>query len=244
MTPVSLNSIPYNFCPACGAPPPHGANYCPACGAALHDTESIELRDDAPVTLTTFFPRLLDAFEHVAIRDFFRTLAAVKLLALHPFDYDSLRRQGKLPPLFTMLLMATFAGTFKLYNDPVYGPLMAKLDFGNDVAQTLVTILTYMVLSSFFGIWALLTARLVHIVLRLPIERDLFVRAMMTVFILFAFLIDILSPFWNIPVQRGVIFWGYYDLVKTVLTLIYGYLVYRGLRYESEPTMASQQAEA
>ncbi|MBI3260455.1 MAG: hypothetical protein HYZ54_13430 [Ignavibacteriae bacterium] len=125
--------------------------------------------------------------------------------------------------------MATFAGTFKLYNDPVYGVWMEKLDFGNDVVQTIVSISIYLTLSAIFGAFALIMARLVHSILKLSIERDLFVRAMMTVFILFAFFIDILSPFWNIPVQKGLIFWGFYDVVKTFFTLLYGCLVYRGL---------------
>ncbi len=218
----------FNYCHSCGGKLPDGAKYCPECGILL-EAETEEYSDEEPVLLTTLIPRLLDAFENIAIRDFFKMMTAVKLITFRPLKYNEDRQRGRYPHLFTMLLMATFAGTFKLYNDPVYGVWMAKLDFGNDIVQTIVSISVYLSLSTFFGAFALVVARFVHTVLKLSVERDLFVRAMMTVFILFAFFIDMLSPFWNIPVQKGLIFWGYYDFIKTFFTLLYGVLVYRGL---------------
>ncbi len=225
--------MPFNYCHSCGSKLPDDAKYCPECGILL-GSEGEEYADEEPVLLSTLLPRLLDAFENIAVRDFFRMMSAVKLIALRPQKYNEDRLKERYPHLFTMLLMATFAGTFKLYNDPVYGVWMAKLDFGNDVVQTIVSITVYLSLSTFFGAFAVIMARLVHSVLRLSIERDLFVRAMMTVFILFAFIIDILSPFWNIPVEKGLIIWGYYDIIKTFFTLLYGYLVYRGLLQSAE----------
>src|SRR5262249_53318836 len=123
---------------------PPRSRYCPECGSALGDFAAGDPDSDPdPVTLVTFFPCLLDAFEEVAIKDFFRTLAAARLVLLRPFEYEAMRRDGRLPRLYTMLLMATFAGTFKLYNDPVYGPWMKRLDFGDELVHAAVMIAVY-----------------------------------------------------------------------------------------------------
>src|SRR4051794_8595263 len=180
-TDSTAQAVPYRFCPACGRELPARSRYCPECGSPLGPFATGDPEPD-PVTLVAFVPRLLEAFEKVALRDFFRTLAAARLILLRPFEYEAMRRAGRMPPLYTMLLMATFAGTFKLYNDPVYGPWMKRLHFGDEVVHATVKIAVYMTLSTAFGMLALLVARGVHALLRLPVERDQFVRAMMTVF--------------------------------------------------------------
>lgn len=103
----------YNYCPRCGREWIKDANYCAACGHTKieeHISETDYL-SSSPITFLNFFPRLFSAIENVSLRDFFLMFSTARILITKPFDFLKYQQEGKVVPVFTSTMMATFAGT-------------------------------------------------------------------------------------------------------------------------------------
>ncbi len=224
----------YSFCPSCGTSRVPEALHCVECGAPLRESEWRRHADAEPITPGNFFQGIVEALERISIGDFFRTLNTAVVLLLHPLDYPRLERDGRIGHPFRMLITATFTGALKLAIDPVYGPLMQRLDAGSNIADTLVQIILYLSLAAFFGYLALIAALAAHRLLRLRAERGLYTRAMLAVFVSFSFLFDMLAPLWEPLVVMGYLPWGSVDLFRGLLVLIYAVVIYRGVVRDDE----------
>ncbi|MES2765070.1 MAG: zinc ribbon domain-containing protein [Bacteroidota bacterium] len=221
-----------NFCPFCGTQRVPEANYCARCGT---DLESVlnEPEENLKITIGEFFPRLVDALEDVSIANLLKTISTAKNILLYPFRYAVYLREGKLAPLFTILVMATFAGAFKLFLHPFTKPLMEKLDMGNDVGNAMLQFVLYVFLATFFGYLAVVVARIIHSVLKLRVERTRFVYAMVSVFSILSFAADVVSPFWIAAIENGSVTWWQTEITRASITTIYCFLTYQSLRREA-----------
>lgn len=234
---VEGKSEAYNFCPRCGKPWQEKANYCSSCGHTKQEAELPEsdYLSDKPITLINFFPRLFSAIEHVSLRDFFLMWSTAWILVSQPFSYLEKKQEGKIVPVFTSLMMATFSGIFKCFQDPVYAPWLHKLDMNNEVAETIVQFALYVVLASIFGLFGFLMAKTGYYIFRIKaVSEDRFVRAMLVLYNVFSFVLDSASPFWMILVENGTIPYGSLtvDLFRAMLIFIYVPVIYQGLKKE------------
>ncbi len=223
----------YNYCPRCGKGWQPGADYCQGCGHARVDVAvpETDYLSERPITFINFFPRLFSAIEHVSLRDFFLMISTARILITQPFQYLQKRREGLIVPVFTSIMMATFAGTFKCFQDPVYGPLLHKLDMSNEVAESIMQFVLYVVLASFFGLFAFVLSKIGYRVLRITsVREDVFVRAMLVLFNVFSFIADAASPFWMILIDNGTLPWGSVDVFRGVVILIYAFILFQGLK--------------
>jgi uncharacterized protein (DUF983 family) len=223
----------YNFCPKCGKGWPDNANYCAACGHTKIETEILETDylSATPITFINFFPRLFSAVENVSLRDFFMMFSTARLLVTKPFSYLTSQAEGKIVPVFTSIMMATFAGTFKCFQDPVYGPMLHKLDMDNEISETIVQFALYLVLASLFGLFAFILAKIGYRLFNLTaVAEDVFIRAMLVLFNVFSFVFDSASPVWMHFVYQGSIPWGLIDLLRGALILAFVPIIYSGLK--------------
>jgi hypothetical protein len=208
----------YNFCPKCGKGWPDNANYCAACGHTKIETEILETDylSPTPITFINFFPRLF---------------STARLLVTKPFSYLTSQAEGKIVPVFTSIMMATFAGTFKCFQDPVYGPMLHRLDMDNEISETIVQFVLYLVLASLFGLFAFVLAKIGYRLFNLTaVAEDVFVRAMLVLFNVFSFVFDSASPVWMHFVYQGSIPWGLIDILRGALILAFVPIIYSGLK--------------
>ena len=223
----------YNFCPRCGKTWQPDADYCLSCGQARLDVAlpETDYLSEKPITFINFFPRLFSAIENVSLRDFFLMITTARILIIHPFQYLQKKREGHIVPVFTSIMMATFAGTFKCFQDPVYGPLLHRLDMNNAVAESIMQFSLYVILASFFGLFAFVLAKIGYRLFRVTVvPEDEFVRSMLVLFNVFSFLADAASPFWMILVNNGTLPWGSVDVTRGFIILIYTYIITMGFR--------------
>jgi hypothetical protein len=223
----------YNYCPRCGKTWQPEADYCLSCGHARAETELPEsdYLSEKPITFVNFFPRLFSAIENVSLRDLFLMLTTFRVLLTQPFQYLHKRKEGKVVSVFTSMMMATFCGVFKCFQDPVYGPILHRLDMSNAVAESIMQFILYVILASFFGLSAFIISKIGYRFFQVKsVKEDVFVRAMLVLFNVFSFIADAASPFWMILVKNGTIPWGSVDLGRGVLILIYAYILFYALK--------------
>lgn len=166
-------------------------------------------------------------------------LVTFRILLIQPFQFLLKKREGKVVPVFTSIMMATFCGVFKCFQDPVYGPLLHRLDMSNGLAESIMQFVLYVVLASFFGLFAFGLSKLGYRVFGITsVSEDVFVRAMLVLFNVFSFVADAASPFWMILVYNGTIPWGSVDIARGVIILIYAYILFQGLK---KPASGSDQ---
>lgn len=216
------------FCTHCGKERSPKDNYCGNCGTAFA-RDLVESTTGYSITLRSFLPLVFDAFESISIKDFFSMLASARLIITKPHEYIRQEKERQLTPVFTMLVMATFTGVFKLAQDPVYSPFLHSLDVESDVSRTAIQLILYIVLALFFGIGSFFSALFWYYLLGIQIDRDLFVRAMMSVFCVFAFIFDAASPLWMPFVQNGSMPWLLPDIIRTLIVTVYSWLVGKGI---------------
>jgi hypothetical protein len=223
----------YNYCPKCGKEWLKDANYCAACGHTKIENEISETDylSPTPITFLNFFPRLFSALESVSLRDLFLMFSTARILISQPFAFLKKQAQGKVVPVFTSTMMATFAGVFKCFQDPVYGPLLHRLDMSNQISETIVQFVLYIVLASLFGLFAFILAKAGYRMFNFSaVSEDVFVRTMLILFNVFSFVFDSASPVWMHFVYEGQLPWGLVDVVRGVLILIFVPIIYAGLK--------------
>jgi hypothetical protein len=230
---VIMETSFYKFCPKCGKEWLAGANYCAACGHTRIEKEILEsdYLSTTPITFLNFFPRLFSALENVALRDFFLMFTTARVIITQPFSFWQKTLEGNVVPVFTSTMMATFAGTFKCFQDPVFGPLLHRLDMNNAISETIVQFVLYLALASCFGLFAFIAAKVGYRLFQLKaVPEDVFVRAMLVLFNVFSFLFDSASPVWMHFVYEGTLPWGAMDILRSVLILIFVPILYSGLK--------------
>lgn len=234
-------SATFQFCPHCAKPHSAEEQYCYVCGFAYpgavvneHDYHS-----PTPITYANFLPRLLNALEEVSIRYFFRTLQMVWYVSTRPRQYVQLEQQGRVVPVFVLLIMATFAGALKWTLDPAFQPIMQALSVGYDITESLLDIVLYTLLATAFGFFALTLAFVSYWLLPIHAARDAYVRAMLNVFNLYSFVECGTSPLWMPLVKANMMPWGAAEGLRAVLILVYARLVYVALAQQQKTSPAT-----
>jgi hypothetical protein len=227
----------YNYCPKCGKEWLNDANYCAACGHTKIENEISETDylSPTPITFLNFFPRLFSALESVSLRDFFMMFSTARILISQPFSFLQKQTEGKIVPVFTSTMMATFAGTFKCFQDPVYGPLLHQLDMTNAISETIVQFVLYIMLASFFGLFAFVLAKVGYRIFNFSaVSEDVFIRAMLILYNVFSIVSDSASPIWMHFVYEGQLPWGLIDVLRGVLILAFVPIIYAGLKRSTQ----------
>ena len=229
-----------NFCINCGTARPPAANFCPHCGTAF-DGEAEGLSDThylaaSPITYRNFFPRTLNALESLSVSSVLGAFSSVRLMLLRPQEYPRMMQQGRLVPLFTLLMLAPFAQTIHYLQYPQLKPYWDLLHTDNDLTNSLVQILVVVGQSNFFGLLFFTVFsqmhRLAYVRNRIP-NRDVFVRAMLYVLVTFVFLEGASSLLWMPFFLQSGLPMGSAETIRFGFVLLYAWIVFRNIAASS-----------